>query len=264
MNHPPRESEATFAISDPDPRAVVRRLRNLKEIAGYRLVAREAQRITDTYLDTRDGQLDVRRAALRIRTVAGAEARTLITFKGNSVAKGNYQKERTEIELPWSAANAHAIVDELRRMGIALDSSSPTPVVPDDAEDFAAALGLAITQRRMTDREPLDVLELSDDSAHVVAEVAVDRVTYGEAPAEVSLYEVEIEAKANGGSAVNEIASRLLADFGQVLRPWRHSKLATGKAIELLRRRSSWPQGLCVIDARALDDIDRVLERNAP
>ena len=253
----PRESEATLVISSEDPKPVALRLEQLGEVNGYRLRPRPVEDITDVYVDTREGRLRATRTALRVRTLRGPEPRTLITLKSPSGPAGEYRQERTEIELPWSQEAARVILDQVSGAGV------PPPVgpLPEHAEDFLKALGLEVIQRRSTRRKPIDVLAQPGD--RVVAELAVDRVVYDLSGPSPELYEVEIEAKSpDGGKAVDRIVSALLESFGPSLRPWHHSKLGTGRAVEALMRGRgfSMPGPLRSAD---VDELARLLEQKS-
>jgi len=68
-----------------------------------------------------------------------------------------------------------------------------------------------------------------------VAELAVDAVTFHLAGSEVRHYEIEVEVKGVGGdAAVAALTESLVIRFWPSLRPWRHGKLATGKAVATL------------------------------
>ena len=74
-----------------------------------------------------------------------------------------------------------------------------------------------------------------DRSGDAAAELAVDRVTYRFSFGEIIHWEVEIEAKARGGSkAVSDSLRSLLDLYGRSLRNWNCGKLATGSAVERL------------------------------
>jgi hypothetical protein len=87
-------------------------------------------------------------------------------------------------------------------------------------------------QARRTERRRRAVV----DAGRQVAELAVDAVVYDLGGRAVRHHEVEVEAKAEeGAAAAAEVARALEARFAPCLRPWRHGKLRTGKAVaELL------------------------------
>jgi inorganic triphosphatase YgiF len=229
------------------------------------LTAGTVQEITDTYLDTADGQLAEARLAFRIRTVVeGGESQTFLTLKGKSVAKGTWQVERLEVELPWSATAARTMGRELEKLSIVINRTWDQDGIPETAEAFARALGLQVVQRRTTRRHARDVLAGSGQMRQRVAELSIDHVKFESAGSPIDLYEVEIEAKGDPtGAVVDGVTSSLLQDFGAELRPWRHSKLATGKAIEEMLRsstpalRTGGPVG-----PAGIEEIARFLEEN--
>jgi inorganic triphosphatase YgiF len=92
-------------------------------------------------------------------------------------------------------------------------------------------------------------------------ELALDRATYVVGGESLTIAEVEVEAHGEGGP-VERVARALLAEHAGRLRPWRHSKLAVGLALERLGRRGelvAWADdgpGEAVLDA-----IDREAAR---
>ena len=91
-------------------------------------------------------------------------------------------------------------------------------------------------QHRETLRKPRDVRRKSG-ATYPLAEMALDTVTYSIGRRKVRLFEVEIEAKRREGIEVADRVTEVLrAGRRQSLKPWRHSKLATGLALESLER----------------------------
>ena len=259
----PRESEAALVICGVDPQETARRIHGLREIAGYALRQRELLEIRDDYYDTPDGRLRTVKAALRIRRIAGGKPVTLVTLKSKSAPAGPWRNERQEIELPWSVQALRRVLDALAELGIRLVGvpfESPALELP---QSMLAALGLQVVQRRNTRRTPMDVIAPYGTADDVVAELSTDAVGFELGGTPVELNEVEIEAKSPGGNrAVDAITSGLLDKFAGELRPWPHSKLATGNAIERLMRegRLAASVRLGPLDASTFDEIAHAIE----
>jgi len=65
--------------------------------------------------------------------------------------------------------------------------------------------------------------------------LAIDSVAYSFGGQKIRHHEVEIEAKVEDGSeAIERVTKGLMEMYEATLRPWKYSKLATGKAIEKL------------------------------
>jgi hypothetical protein len=96
-------------------------------------------------------------------------------------------------------------------------------------------MGLKIIQERQTQREARDIVRRANKTTSILAELAIDKVTYTFKDVEVSVSEVEIEAKsARSLATVREIADALVSKYHPVLRQWFHGKFVTGLAIRKL------------------------------
>jgi CYTH domain len=229
MSDQPREVEGVLLVCADDQEAVGRKVAGLEAVDRFRLRARPAQRIRDTYLDTGDGVLAAGRVAFRVRELDG---RPLLTLKADPVRSG-LAAERLELEAPWSAAALGTVLEELGRRGIQLADPPEGAGAGEPLADLAA-LGLGPTQVRETTRTPRDVLDPGRDPGPV-AELTIDDVGYRLLAGTARLLEVEVEAKGPGGlETVQALLAALAEAFPEELRPWPYGKLATGRAVEEL------------------------------
>ncbi len=222
-----RETEAALVIAAGAAESVADRIARLRVVAGHDLVPRGTRRIHDTYFDTPDGELQAQRVALRIRELDGA---TWVTLKGPSQPTDWGGKERLEIDLLWSQDAAKRILAELAGRGL-------TPPARDRTVDASRpvqtmlALGLQVIQDRRVRRRVRDVV--ARHQPLVLAELAIDSVTYHFADRQIHHHEVEIETKSRDGPrAGRAVAEDLISMYAPALRSWPFGKLATGRAIE--------------------------------
>jgi len=156
---------------------------------------------------------------------------SVLTLKGPSRSTDWGGLERLEIEAAWSKEAVERVVAELARAGIA--ALQAAAFCKDDPVNTLERCGLEVIQRRELWRRTRRVL--SESSGTTVAELAVDQVRHLGTFGEVLHWEVELEAMGDSASAVmSDIIGALLHEFGSALRPWPHSKLATGLAIDEL------------------------------
>jgi len=256
-----KELEAALIVSSDTPQRIVRQIAALTLIAGYRLQPETPQPIHDSYFDTPRRALAAKRVALRLRTIGPL---CLLTIKGPSRRTEWGAAERLEFEEPWSAEALDKLVDMLRLAGVTMGRAGRAQGPP---VDVIRALGLDVVQDRETLRQPRSVTRSDDQRGVVVAELAVDAVTYHFDVNVVLMYEIEIEAKsAAGTSAVRAIMDRLVAQFAPSLHPWPYGKLITGDIIQRLLRQGAL-DGLLVdntLSPAALDRIEAVLTQEGP
>lgn len=222
-----REVEAKLIVVSERPRAVVERAAALRELAGYRLEHRGELRLRDVYWDTEDRALRRARCALRLRH-QDSGVRITLKAEGREVRPGT--ADRMEIELPWSAEALERVVGALDGLGVRL----PRPASVDgEPGDVLAGMGLRVVQDRETVRRVRDVVGQGSGDGAPLAELVVDSVGYG--GGEAWHHEVEVEVRGERGAAVlEELSDALVALFPGELRPWPHSKQATGAAVEAL------------------------------
>jgi inorganic triphosphatase YgiF len=167
---------------------------------------------------------------------------SLLTLKSGDVETEGVST-RFELEAPWSADAFAAAVERLRWQGIDLPAASadPGPSIGQGEDPVAtwAAAGLRLVQDRRTRRQSRDVLPPgASDPEGRIAEIDVDAVRYRLDGTYVRIFEVEVEGKGAGDAgAVASVLRALGERFTGRLRPWRHSKLATGFALRDLQAR---------------------------
>ncbi len=229
QSHP--EYELVLMVRSPDPAAVLEKISGLASVGNYRLKARETEDIRDVYFDTPDRSLSIRRLNLRLRYLSNV---VRITLKQSPRLFTRNRNERREIELDWSFASLSKVLQEISDRGIRLESADPGE---SDPRDILKILGLVVIQDRETKRKPREVVSVRGE---ILAEVAIDSVTYHFEEANIMLDEVEVESKSkNGKEAVDEVIENLTLAFGPELQRWRSGKLSTGMKIERLLRNGS-------------------------
>jgi inorganic triphosphatase YgiF len=229
-----REIEAALIVYADAPQAVERRLADLRTLAGFSLLPRADETIDDIYFDTTDRSLQARLIALRVRRlrVQGRDDALLLTMKADS-QPALAGEDRLEIESSWSSSTLRNVVSELCNRGVRLPGS-PGELGSADPMVVMASRGLEEVQTRDTARRPRNVVPRGAE-AGLLAELAIDAVTYRFRDRQVSLLEVEVEAKGRGdASTVERITASLHDAFPSQLRPWPYGKLPTGKAIQEL------------------------------
>jgi inorganic triphosphatase YgiF len=231
-----QETEAALVLCTEDPLGVTRHISSLSEIASYQLLFRPPDTIHDLYLDTGKHELQAKKLALRVREVG---ERRQITLKGPGRATDWGGEARLEIEAPWSHKAVDRVVKELADRQIHL----PAKVSQFDQADplvTLARLGLEVSQDRVTQRQPRDVVATDRPHDPALAELAIDHVVYQFGDQHVGFHEVEIEAKRENGLAATRVVTERLAErYGPALQAWGYSKLAIGNAIEKLLRDGS-------------------------
>lgn len=239
----PREVEVALIVSARDPDGVMRRIGQLRRLAGHPLEELATQELEDTYHDLPGGELGARRIALRVRRVDGA---VLLTVKAERT-RGGFPSDRTELEAPWSPEFLESARGLLERSGIDL----PGVAFSDHPTETLTALGLVVVQRRSTRRERRAV---HGHGGAALAELALDSVAYDGPGGAIRLFQVEVEARSPEADLPG-LAGALVHEF-PALRPWPYGKLPTGLAIvdaagplELGRDGALLPQALERLEA---------------
>ena len=222
------EYELVLMVRSRDPTVVMEKISALVSLGNYRLTTRENQNLRDVYFDTKDRSLGRRRLNLRLRYLTNV---VRITLKQSPRLFTRNRNERRETELDWSFASLSKILQEISGRGIRLESRNPGK---NDPVDVLKKLGLVVIQDRETKRKPREVVSVQGE---ILAELAIDSVTYHFDGANIMLDEVEVEAKSkNGREALDEVAKNLIVLFGPELQRWKSGKLSTGMKIERLLR----------------------------
>jgi inorganic triphosphatase YgiF len=222
------ESEIPLIIKD-DAENVRKNLTSIRHLLDYDLRPKPSRTIHDTYYDTRDNSLRQRKITLRTRKLGST---MLISSKSDIRRVSGNMVRRREIELPWTYDSVRLLARTLQLKPPAVPRSEFHRVPVSKA---LAAMGLGAIQERRTRRVARDVVKRGSGRALILAELAIDRVTYSFKGFKVGLSEVEIEAKSRGGfSAVREVADHLLSKYQPFLQVWSHGKFVTGLAIARL------------------------------
>jgi len=222
------EVEAVLIIKG-DVDAVLKELAGLRSILNYRLEPGQSKTIHDRYFDTIDRRLRKRGANLRIREMDGS---LFISVKSHTRRTLRGATARREIEVPWSKQNLLSLIKDLE---LEADLALPERQFS-DADPLAAmeATGLQLVQDRETRREVRNVSSVRKPDL-VLAELAIDRVTYHIGNHNISIFEVEVEEKAKGSSsAISDVTKALLQAYQPSLQKWSHGKFVTGLAIQRL------------------------------
>jgi len=249
------EVEAVLIIKG-DVDAVLKELADLRSILNYRLEPGQSKTIHDRYFDTIDRRLRKRGANLRIREIDGS---LFISVKSHTRRTLRGATARREIEVPWSKQNLLSLIKDLE---LEADLALPERQFS-DADPLAAmeATGLQLVQDRETRREVRDVSSVRKPDL-VLAELAIDRVTYHIGNHNISIFEVEVEEKAKGSSSViSDLTKALLQAYQPSLQKWSHGKFVTGLAIQRLLETEPADNllGQDRLKPEALGTIDRAL-----
>ncbi len=213
-----------------DPAKLEGEIAQLSSIADYDLLAGVSHWIRDSYWDRADEALQRGRLALRVRQIDGE---VLLALKGEEhpTATG---VDRLEVEGPWSADILARVTNRLGwpplgEAALGLEERDPSLALP--------MLGFHVVQQREAYRRARPIVSHGRADGSVLAELAIDDVTYRLGLHSVRLHEIELEAKgAQHGSVVDRIARAMLRQFGSGLQAWPFGKLATGRAIDQLMK----------------------------
>ena len=201
----------------------------LEKVGHYPISQGPFLSIADSYFDGLSASLQKSGFSLRIRQ---SNLDTLITLKGPSQYLDDEITRKIEIEKPWSPESLCEITDELEKEGLQF-KAAPSNVSSLDPHTTLKMIGFRLIQTRLNDRRTKTIL--SQDRSSVVAEMAIDHVTYNIDTYPVKHNEIEIELKGSGNvSDLKNITGELKSLYPETLCPWRFGKLSTGMAIDYL------------------------------
>jgi len=228
----PVEIETKLIVISKDPESVFAGIESLTTIGGYTIMPAKKGAHHDRYLDTQDKSLMKNRVALRLRDYG----KTLILcMKKDKEQDNSAATKRIEIEAPWSGSCLREIIPHICE-DIHIKTDLPTDV--DDPLRTLNAMGFHVIQDRQTMRSIINIIDPDKRPATLIAEMALDTVSYRFDDLSVHHYEVEIEAKENGSEdMIVQITGTLREKFGEELRPWPHNKLITGMTIDMLHKK---------------------------
>lgn len=220
----PTEVEAKLVAPAPQAKLVIESLTTATTISGMAASPPQTHQLRDVYLDTPQRALAQWHGAMRIRS---KDNDTLLTVKGPSDDRTGPAVSRLEMESPFTEANVHRTLAWLRDQ---IDDVRDLPEHPRVNPSPPSIEGLSPIHDRST-RRTTRVLT----TPHGPVELAIDQAIFSTSAAEVTLVEFEVEAMAptpiegvvEGARAVQAHGAPIVA-----LRPWRHSKLSVGLALE--------------------------------
>lgn len=230
---PPVELEASLVVVGSDAAATLRRVAGRNVLAGRRLGSPRRLRLRDVYLDL-PGELLLRAGrAFRLRRGDGPPT---LTLKGGDRPGEGPGVEREEREAPWGP-EAEALLRRVAAAGEAgdVDAAAVAEAAREEREPLPAlaAAGFRVLQDRTTRRIVRPILE----DGRAVGELAVDEVRFDAGGRDCVHREIEVEA-ATAGPAGRRLLGEAVGDLrdalGPGVRPWDHSKLATGRALVAL------------------------------
>jgi len=199
-------------------------LEALRELDGFTLDPLADQHLSDRYFDTADHALRQADLALRLRD---DDTNCAIAVKGKSRMVGHVAS-RFEVERPCSRESIDEVLALLRGHGVALAVPADTAAATGPA-DILARAGLQAWQSRTTQRQRRAIRRTDEPVA--IAELALDDCRYRHDGGWIRHYEIEIESTRGDANEVGRLLSMLHARYAGKLRPWPHSKLATGAAL---------------------------------
>ena len=221
------EIESTFVVLSRDYNRVYNLISECIFNNGYVIEKKEVQ-ISDVYFDTKDEILKNKEIALRIRTINNKISK--ITLKMPGKVTENYS-ERVELEENWSKDSLNQILSRLNS-SLYRDINSTSLKYNEDPKVSLLNLGFKIIQNRETNRIVINAVDKNTKGA--AFEFALDTTTYIFDSNRIGIRELEIESKKHGNNLkLNNIVNYLKVNK-PLLKIWPHSKLLTGKVIEIL------------------------------
>ncbi|GIW40930.1 MAG: hypothetical protein KatS3mg076_1507 [Candidatus Binatia bacterium] len=244
------EVELKLVLVGPEAGPLRASLARLRRAGRLLLFPRGRKVLRDLYFDFPDRKLARRGMGVRIRHATG---RVFLGWKAGESSRGRAILEREEFEIPWSPSALGKFRESLARRGVRLGPPGGAAAGPRAA---LLALGLVVVQERRTERVVREVFL----GTTRVAEFDLDEVEYRLRSGSVVHREIEVEKKAEP-DVLGEFRAWLLARYGNALRPWPYSKLATGFALERLEGKGVRLRG--PLPPRAYELLRRELRRPA-
>lgn len=211
---------------------ILRIIKKLISTNRYLVEQKGRLKIEDKYFDTKDAILKKKKIELRLRTVD--EKMPKITLK--SPKKGTEADfERLEIEKTWSHESFNEIMNVLNEHLAGHTFEDSDHYYSDEPEVALANANFQKIQERETDRNLINAL--NSQSHQTEFEFAIDRTCYhlGQTCKHYCLMELEIESKKSDNyNILDKFVSELVANQQSIFKLWPHSKLVTGKTIEVL------------------------------
>lgn len=199
------EEEQAFIIRSDEPEDVLARLASLEKSWGAKIIPGDSLKIVDTYYNTASG--DFKKSSLRIRNINGKDFITIKSGKKDVWEGKKVSSVRNEFEVEW-------------------------PWETPSALDVANLFELVPVQTRTTFRVVRNIMS-TVDTEKINGEMALDEVTYKFPNGKkIRFYEVEVEKKRDVFS-LSGFCDNLAKKFPELER-WHHSKLSTGKVLELI------------------------------
>lgn len=223
----PFESEVALIIKD-NANHVRNQLSRTRRVLDYDLKRKPTQFIRDTYYDTKEKLLQENKISLRIRRI---DDTVMLSTKSDVRRIAGSIIQRREVERPWSY---HSIRMLGRDLKLRTPTISATKFHRTPASTVLETMDLHLIQERRTKRQPRDVVIGGKTHPSILAELAIDHVTYAFEDIRVGLSEIEVEAKTSSLSSIREIADGLISKYQPSLQQWFHGKFVTGLAIRKL------------------------------
>ena len=226
------EIEVKLLITAQDPVVFLKGIARKSAVLNFQLIKHGRRHIRDIYLDTSAFKLKNQRLALRLRK---QNSQYFLTLKGKTKIRDWGGVERLEVELPWSASSLRKINKILTENNAPLNLTNNLTGIRNPLE-YLPHSNLKIIQDRKTSRLIRAVI-LPHHPNNILAELALDTVSYQLAGQIILQAEIELEAKsAEGLEPVRQIREHFLQRYPQQLRSWTISKLSTGLMIEQLQQ----------------------------
>lgn len=251
-----REREASLAMVGPRPARTADRIAALRSLAGLRLEPLPDRVLRDVYLDRPDDALRAAGLALRLRE--SGEDPAMLALKGDARPLPGGGVDRLEAEASWGGQALGEVGELLEEAGVP-GATLPEGTAQDEPVEQLRSAGWKVVQERTTRRRSRRLRPGPADEA--AGELAVDEVRFRPGGRQVLHREVEVEARADDrlpGRALEALRDR----FGDAVRPWDHSKLATGEALERLLAGEDpdrWLRPDGGLAAAAYDRLDELL-----